>query len=162
MHCATKEVLNRLWMHGNGYCMAIVLDHTATSLTGNPAQCCNSRDHLWILKVGTWTTQCLLKWSSFCDSCMSLLFLVQQMKQSSHTLILTSIFPVWSRYLTTSSFPDWAARWSDVIPSCAWKNCTLHVKAKQKYTNPARGILDFCKQKFYRPLLCHPWTLYSM
>ena len=31
-----------------------------------------------------------------------------------------------------------------------------------KYTNPARGILDFCKQKFYRPLLCSPWTLYSM
>ncbi len=29
-------------------------------------------------------------------------------------------------------------------------------------TNPARGILDFCKQKFYRPLLCSPWTLYSM
>ena len=32
----------------------------------------------------------------------------------------------------------------------------------EKYTNPARGILDFCKQKFYRPLLCSPWTLYSM
>ncbi len=23
-----------------------------------------------------------------------------------------------------------------------------------KYTNPARGILDYCKQKFCRPLLC--------
>ncbi len=33
-----KEVLNRLRMYGNGYSMAIVLDHrsTATSLTGNP------------------------------------------------------------------------------------------------------------------------------
>ncbi len=32
-----KEVLNRLRMNGNGYSMAIVLDHrsTATSLTGN-------------------------------------------------------------------------------------------------------------------------------
>ncbi len=32
-----KEVLNRLRMSGNGYSMAIVLDHrsTATSLTGN-------------------------------------------------------------------------------------------------------------------------------
>ena len=32
-----KEVLNRLRMYGNGYSMAIVLDHrsTATSLTGN-------------------------------------------------------------------------------------------------------------------------------
>ena len=32
-----KEVLNRLWMYGNGYSMAIVLDYrsTATSLTGN-------------------------------------------------------------------------------------------------------------------------------
>ncbi len=32
-----KEVLNRLQMYGNGYSMAIVLDHrsTATSLTGN-------------------------------------------------------------------------------------------------------------------------------
>ncbi len=28
----------------------------------------------------------------------------------------------------------------------------------QKYTNPARGILDFCKQKFCRPLLCCQWT----
>ena len=27
-----------------------------------------------------------------------------------------------------------------------------------KYTNPARGILDFCKQKFCRPLLCSQWT----
>ncbi len=35
----------------------------------------------------------------------------------------------------------------------------------EKYTNPAKGILDFCKQKFYRPLLIMqpgPWTLYSM
>ncbi len=31
-----------------------------------------------------------------------------------------------------------------------------------KYTNPARGILDFCQQKFYRPLLCSQWALYSM
>ena len=33
-----KEVLNRLRMYGNGYSMAIVLDHryTATSLTANP------------------------------------------------------------------------------------------------------------------------------
>ncbi len=33
----SKEVLNRLRMYGNGYSMAIVLDHrsTATSLTGN-------------------------------------------------------------------------------------------------------------------------------
>ncbi len=32
-----KEVLNRLRMYGNGYSVAIVLDHrsTATSLTGN-------------------------------------------------------------------------------------------------------------------------------
>ncbi len=32
-----KEVLNRLRMYGNGYSMAIVLDHrsTRTSLTGN-------------------------------------------------------------------------------------------------------------------------------
>ena len=28
-----------------------------------------------------------------------------------------------------------------------------------KYTNPARGILNFCKQRFYRPLLCYPWAL---
>ncbi len=34
--------------------------------------------------------------------------------------------------------------------------------SKLKYTNPARGILDFCKQKFYRPLLYSPWTLHSM
>ncbi len=27
-----------------------------------------------------------------------------------------------------------------------------------KYTNPARGILDFCKQKFCWPLLCRQWT----
>ena len=31
-----------------------------------------------------------------------------------------------------------------------------------KYTNPARGILDFCKQKFYRPLLCSLRALSSM
>ncbi len=31
-----------------------------------------------------------------------------------------------------------------------------------KYTNPARGILDFCKQKFYLPLLFSQWTLYLM
>ncbi len=33
-------------------------------------------------------------------------------------------------------------------------------KYQIKYNNPARGILDFCKQKFYRPLLCSPWTLH--
>ncbi len=33
---------------------------------------------------------------------------------------------------------------------------------KKKYTYLARGILDFCKQKFERPLLCNPWTLYSI
>ena len=46
--------------------------------------------------------------------------------------------------------------------------CNTHMKVQyfvlvehyNKYTNPARGILDFCKQKFYRPLLCSPWTLY--
>ncbi len=27
-----------------------------------------------------------------------------------------------------------------------------------KCTNPARGMLDFCKQKFCRPLLCRQWT----
>ncbi len=27
-----------------------------------------------------------------------------------------------------------------------------------KYTDPARGILDFCKQTFCRPLLCRQWT----
>ncbi len=28
---------------------------------------------------------------------------------------------------------------------------------KLKYTNPARGILDFCKQKFYQPLQWSQW-----
>ncbi len=28
----------------------------------------------------------------------------------------------------------------------------------EKYTNPARGILDFCKQKFLRPIPCRQWT----
>ena len=32
------------------------------------------------------------------------------------------------------------------------------METKNKYTNPARGILDFCKQKFCRPLLCGQWT----
>ena len=31
-----------------------------------------------------------------------------------------------------------------------------------KYTNPARGIIYFCKQKFYRPLICSPWTLHFL
>ncbi len=31
-------------------------------------------------------------------------------------------------------------------------------KLIQKYTNPARGILDFCKQKLCRPLLFSQWT----
>ncbi len=30
-------------------------------------------------------------------------------------------------------------------------------KWNHKYTNPARGILDFCKQNFYRPLPWRPW-----
>ncbi len=30
---------------------------------------------------------------------------------------------------------------------------------KVKYTHPARGILDFCKQKFCRPLLFSQWTV---
>ena len=33
-------------------------------------------------------------------------------------------------------------------------------KLYKKYTNPALGIIDFCKQKFCRPLLCSQWTLY--
>ncbi len=39
---------------------------------------------------------------------------------------------------------------------------SVYIIFPSKYTNPARGIIDFCKQKFYRPLLCSPWTLYSM
>ncbi len=35
-------------------------------------------------------------------------------------------------------------------------------KFDSKYTNPARGILEFCRQKFCRPLLSSQWTLYSM
>ena len=31
-------------------------------------------------------------------------------------------------------------------------------KSECKYTNPVTGILDFCKQKFCRPLLCRQWT----
>ncbi len=31
----------------------------------------------------------------------------------------------------------------------------VNLKAKVKYTNPARGNLDFCKQKFKRPLPCN-------
>ena len=27
------------------------------------------------------------------------------------------------------------------------------------YSNPARGILDFCKQSFFRFLLCSKWTI---
>ena len=37
-----------------------------------------------------------------------------------------------------------------------------NLKMQRKYTNPARGILDFCQQKFYWPLLCSSWTLYFM
>ncbi len=38
----------------------------------------------------------------------------------------------------------------------------IQVNLDVKYTNPARGILDFCRQKFCRPLLSSPWTLYTM
>ncbi len=38
----------------------------------------------------------------------------------------------------------------------------VEVEVQDKYTNPARGILDFCKQKFYQPLPCSPRPLYSM
>ena len=37
--------------------------------------------------------------------------------------------------------------------------CLGYITINTMYTNPARGILDFCKQKFYRLLLCSPWTL---
>ncbi len=30
---------------------------------------------------------------------------------------------------------------------------------KEKYTNPAKCILDYCKQKSYRPLLCSPFDI---
>ncbi len=43
-----------------------------------------------------------------------------------------------------------------------YKKQKIRVFCTVKYTNPARGILDFCKQKFYRPLLCRPWALNSM
>ncbi len=35
-------------------------------------------------------------------------------------------------------------------------NLKLDAFLMEKYTNPARGILDFCKQKFFRPLLSLP------
>ena len=40
-----------------------------------------------------------------------------------------------------------------------WLNGDLWSKwYPRKYTNPARGILNFCKQKFCRRFLCSQWT----
>ena len=34
----------------------------------------------------------------------------------------------------------------------------LEKKPTYKYTNPARGMLDFCKQKFCRPVVEKMWS----
>ncbi len=44
-----------------------------------------------------------------------------------------------------------------VYPSHGCWKLLLHLLPYTKYTNPAIGILDFCKQKFCRPL---PYSLY--
>ena len=45
-----------------------------------------------------------------------------------HTLMLTSIRWVSTRYLTTSSLPVWAAKCKQVIPSSAWKKKQTKLK----------------------------------
>ncbi len=65
----------------------------------------------------------------------------------------------WPKMVSWMAFDSYV--WSHVILHDTSNRSRYFVKRSKdhvKYTNPARGILDFCKQKFCRPLLCRQWT----
>ncbi len=69
------------------------------------------------------------------------------------------IFTFWSD--KNSQCIRYTSIWTQTGPN-RYVNNSASLSELFKYTNPARGILDFCKQKFYRPLPCSPWTLYTL